>query len=400
LLEPIKSSLFVKETSSALIPRNQSSYSSTSERKEVRIPTATNTTKPLRHNVRPFQDSSKFLPTTSLASRQHCEPGPHQPLSRVSAFTNYANSSDYWTDLKYYPANLPVVCEFNNLLTSATHFPHAMQQFYGCFSYWQEYPNNRPVLLLSHKIQKKLQRNPFLKGTLQVFQSQLQVEVTDKESFTQQNNNSAINPQSITISGGYILKHAKKLNQLVRKELNLPDDSSKSCNQDKPRISILNRRKSVGRSIINAEILSEMPSMKNLSRNDEVLVEYFEGLDFSEQVSFFQSTDILIAPHGAQLTGAAFLDAPCSHLVELFPKVSLSLTGGTVKKTAPGGLICLKYAGLRHSQFLWILGHQFGHILLLSLHVRSFCCKRTSRHLVGSGTGSISQPLSFTGHDC
>lgn len=305
--------------------RDQYSHSSTDERNEERpSDTEDKTISPKQNTTLPPLDSSKFLPTTSLAGRQNCDPGPHQPMSRVNSFPNYANYSDYWADVKDYPNHLSVVCEFNSLLTSATHFPHAMQQLYGCFSYWQAYPNNKPVLLLSNKLQRTLRKNPFVGGILHAFEAQLHVEVTDKESFVQHINSSAIGPQGITVSGGYILKDAKRLNEMVRKDLSLPDDNTTSCDHAKPRIGILNRRKSVGRSIINAEIISGLSSIKSLSQNEGVHVEYFEGLDFDEQVQFFRSIDILISPHGAQLTGVALMDAPCTHLLELFPKVSLS----------------------------------------------------------------------------
>eukprot|EP00980_Cylindrotheca_fusiformis_P019906 scaffold7017_cov134-Cylindrotheca_fusiformis.AAC.1 len=273
LLEPAESSSSHEGERKARIHLNRSSHSSGGDpRNEGRLEGSENTTMPAleQQTVAPLHDPSKFHPTTSLASRQHCHPSPHQPMLRVDVFENYANSSDYWTDLKQYPESLPVVCEFNDMLTSATHFPHAMQQLYGCFSYWQEYPTNTPVLLLSDKVQRKLRKNPFLKGVLQVFQSQLQVEITSNGSFSA-HNNVTIKPQRITVSGGYILNHANKLHEMVQTELNLPGDSSKSCREAKPRIGILNRRKSVGRSIINAEIISEIHSLKNLSRNEEIL---------------------------------------------------------------------------------------------------------------------------------
>ncbi|CAJ1962536.1 unnamed protein product [Cylindrotheca closterium] len=86
--------------------------------------------------------------------------------------------------------------------------------------------------------------------------------------------------QLIEISGGYILNQATQLNHLAANEFQLQNNSDRTCLRKKPRI----------------------------------------GLDFVEQVSFFRSIDILVASHGAQLTGVAFKNARCSHLVELFPK--------------------------------------------------------------------------------
>jgi Glycosyltransferase 61 len=53
-----------------------------------------------------------------------------------------------------------------------------------------------------------------------------------------------------------------------------------------------------------------------------------EGTTFQEQVEFFQSVDILISGHGAQLTGLPFMadnygsssSKSCKQVVELYPK--------------------------------------------------------------------------------
>jgi Glycosyltransferase 61 len=49
-----------------------------------------------------------------------------------------------------------------------------------------------------------------------------------------------------------------------------------------------------------------------------VSVAHFETATFLEQVEFFANTDIVLSPHGAQLTGLAFLPR-CGHILEIFP---------------------------------------------------------------------------------
>jgi hypothetical protein len=39
-----------------------------------------------------------------------------------------------------------------------------------------------------------------------------------------------------------------------------------------------------------------------------------------EQILFFHHHDIIISPHGAQITGIPFMKSPCSIIIELFPK--------------------------------------------------------------------------------
>ena len=45
----------------------------------------------------------------------------------------------------------------------------------------------------------------------------------------------------------------------------------------------------------------------------------FENASFEDQVRFFSTVDILVSPHGAQLTGLAFMPN-CGQILELTPK--------------------------------------------------------------------------------
>jgi len=156
---------------------------------------------------------------------------------------------------------------------------------------------------------------------------------------------------------GYVLSHVEKLNEAVENHFAFEtatatggtavatnaESSSSSTNNDhdhddaavcRPlRIGILNRKPSSGRSIINAEkvvreIVSEIfdgntaahaSSSSSSSSEPPVSLSHFERKDFREQVRFFRGTDLLISPHGAQLTGLPFLaNKPCTRLLEIF----------------------------------------------------------------------------------
>ena len=79
---------------------------------------------------------------------------------------------------------------------------------------------------------------------------------------------------------------------------------------------------------------SSTTTLRNL-----VDVTYLEGKQFHEQIQFFRDTDILIAPHGAGLTGIVFMgndylrrppatrgssssggSKSCKQIMELYPK--------------------------------------------------------------------------------
>jgi Glycosyltransferase 61 len=84
-----------------------------------------------------------------------------------------------------------------------------------------------------------------------------------------------------------------------------------------PRIAILNRHMTSGRHVLNARAIASAIQANFPKLN--VPIVYFENKTFIDQVRFFAAeTDIVIAPHGAQLTGMAFLP-PCAAVLELFP---------------------------------------------------------------------------------
>jgi hypothetical protein len=83
-----------------------------------------------------------------------------------------------------------------------------------------------------------------------------------------------------------------------------------------PVIRILNRRPDHGRTLQNIPQLIEALS-EQLQVHVTVL-DSFEGKSFEEQVEYMASTDILLSPHGAQLTSIPFLPA-CASVTEFFP---------------------------------------------------------------------------------
>jgi hypothetical protein len=279
----------------------------------------------------PPKNSSLFRPTTSLSAE--CTADPHQPLVKIDTFSEYSKATRYFEAAAppAPPARHPnndgsttsAVCEFV-VKENAVHFAHSMQQLYGCFSYWQTYHDagrRLPILILSNKVHAQLKKNAFIKGFLKVLKVELKVQIMTKPNYMEAhggNNQTVI--QTIDVPGGYILSHAETLNQLLQRHYNLSSIATRSCGVT-PRIAILNRRKSVGRSIVNAPKLVD--ALSNYTKNSEIIpIDYFEGRSFQEQVSFFRNVDILLSPHGAQLTGLPFMSGStsCSQLIEVFPK--------------------------------------------------------------------------------
>ena len=283
-----------------------------------------------------------------------------------------------------------------------SHFPHAMQLLYMCYTHWRNNPSRVPVLMHPYEIQdgtngsnsnSNFRSNAFLRGFLELVESQMKVEVLTGEEIQEwlrNNNNTSSTNSSSSIDFettelrrpvGYVLSHVEKLNEMVERHFAFETttsgeaaagatnttatqrSSSTSTNNNNddddddhsttattttvcrlPRIGILNRKPSSARSILNAEevvraIVSGVfegnataaaRASSLLSSPPPVSLYYFEGRDFREQVRFFRGTDLLISPHGAQLTGIPFLassknnnnnnnkNKSCTRLLEIF----------------------------------------------------------------------------------
>jgi hypothetical protein len=66
-------------------------------------------------------------------------------------------------------------------------------------------------------------------------------------------------------------------------------------------------------------IVSSSPSPPSTTSAHPISLVSFDGWSFADQVLFMNSVDVIISPHGAQLTSIPFLP-PCASILELFPQ--------------------------------------------------------------------------------
>jgi hypothetical protein len=178
------------------------------------------------------------------------------------------------------------------------HFPHQMQLLLRCFSYWQAKKVASPVL-----ISKSTRKGPFLEGFYNSLQQVFQVRVID----------SALNDASVkplepgTVSeDGFLVQspiHVKTLRDSILRHHGFTTSAEDSCTRD-PTIGIVNRhnkRKWLNTDVIPANVMTD-----------------FRSSSYLEQIRFMSEVDILISPHGAQLSSLFFMK-PCSSVLELYP---------------------------------------------------------------------------------
>jgi len=85
-----------------------------------------------------------------------------------------------------------------------------------------------------------------------------------------------------------------------------------SALRTQPRIGLLQRRS--GRTLLQEEEL--LVALRELAPTD---VETFESKGFREQMGFMNGHDIVVSPHGAQLTSVPFMP-DCGGVVEVYPR--------------------------------------------------------------------------------
>lgn len=93
--------------------------------------------------------------------------------------------------------------------------------------------------------------------------------------------------------------------------------STTTTTTTKPRITILNRPEEAGRFLLNADELLRALQKAFLDTAQIQLIPHFENVTFLQRVLILAETDLLISPHGPQLTALMFLPR-CSVLLELF----------------------------------------------------------------------------------
>lgn len=108
--------------------------------------------------------------------------------------------------------------------------------------------------------------------------------------------------------------HAEILRTKTAQYLNITMQGCR-VGKDYPVINILNRQRQSTRTLSNAHAVREAVSEFT---DHPVQIAYFEEADFHQQVEFMMQTDILISPHGAQLSTIFFMPS-CGGVVEVFP---------------------------------------------------------------------------------
>jgi Glycosyltransferase 61 len=261
-------------------------------------------------------------------------------------------------------SNSIAICEFRTMDAFSFHFPHTMQQLYRCWSWWRLHVDaaasnaattTMPVLVFPRGQMPK--DNAFLTGFVATLVDAIGLQLVsaanasmvlpqDWRSAAVQPRvpNNLVNPQDIFAmqdpTRPYFAFHqvddAFELRRVVRNHIQpsllyYATQSNgtlhRGVNEDttmvdtalplpRPRIAILNRQST--RQWLNAPALVTRLHHADAATQAIPIVYFHSNTTFAQQVDFFAQVDILISPHGAQLTGIAFMP-PCGAVLEILP---------------------------------------------------------------------------------
>jgi hypothetical protein len=190
---------------------------------------------------------------------------------------------------------------------------------YRCSSWWFANPTKKPILHFEKA--NELYNKPFIRGFLEVLEKGIGLEVVKNHTgpFVMAKDTQKWE-LDIEVTDFAMYDPKRQLRNIFASHiLGQVDKSCHSRRARFPRIAILNRNDKSQRKLVNAEKIAAAIVDAFSDRIMSVPIVYFEKKTFLEQVRFFLETDIVVSPHGAQLTSLAFLPQ-CAALLEFFPK--------------------------------------------------------------------------------
>lgn len=210
-----------------------------------------------------------------------------------------------------------------------------MQQLYRCWSWWQTYPQLPKTLIWNNRY---FALSDYIQTFVDVLvnDKQVNLRIVDGEPDTEFTVSSKMTDRwmdDIELTDYALLKpeHATELSQVFQRHINTSTFQPGGCHNIRnidndtipyPRILILNRSPHTGRTLANSNTVLEQ--IQRQFSGISIREIYFENnITYLQQVQYFMESDIIISPHGAQLTGMIFQPTEskrCSQLLEFLPK--------------------------------------------------------------------------------
>jgi len=233
------------------------------------------------------------------------------------------------------------VCVWNGKSINK-HLPHWLQIVYRCWSWWALHnATHQAVLEIPLESQsywnEALLRSPLAEGLWIDMKEALSIVVIQQDNVTNSTQDKELRAMPIvkdtpwfpTVETAHVLRDYVVGKNFPERPLSGCKNSSAHFQYKNPlenvsipistqishaRIGILDRQGT--RNLLNHEdIVSALQKLTSTP----VLYKTFEGASYLEQIDFYSSVDILVTPHGAQMSGVPFMPS-CGGVLELLPQ--------------------------------------------------------------------------------
>ncbi|KAL7495982.1 hypothetical protein ACHAWT_008310 [Skeletonema menzelii] len=201
------------------------------------------------------------------------------------------------------------------------HHPHFVQELLRCFSLWESQPSHHPRVLYVPRRQfwRKMgnladfdKQFPISSGILRTLMRSYNVTVTNSWNAGTPLKVQNMMEKDETISP---FAMASREHAIKWKDLFVPPEEELTSRQAKERLKIAVVNRPATRKLLNA-----MDARDNLAAafpEHDVFEHHLNGT-LQEMIDLFPMVDVLVSPHGSQLTGMMFMQK-CSAVLEMFP---------------------------------------------------------------------------------
>jgi FkbM family methyltransferase len=262
-------------------------------------------------------------PSCNCSNLQFYEPITNFTLQDVFTLSSSLSSEKPSTE---------AVCIWNGTRLHQ-HLPHWLQYMYRCWNWWMLHNETHQAVLEIPTTSKPFFDHglnvPLSNGLWDLIKEAFSVKVIVTENSTESNTTiqdyrrQAATPNVLHTPWFLDADMAHGLREYVMGKIFSVRPLS-GCHKlahyakakEKPavRIGVLDRKKT--RHLLNhAELVAALGNLTSLP----VSYATFEGVSFEKQVGFYSSVDVLVTPHGAQLSGVPFMPT-CGCVLELLPK--------------------------------------------------------------------------------
>lgn len=257
----------------------------------------------------------------SIIHNSSCQTEPGSELIFTTNASVFPHSPEFTSISTLFPRFNYSQPKFACWYACPMHHPHFVQELFRCFSLWEIQPSHHPRVLYVPKRQfwRKIgnlaifdKQFPISSGILRTLMNSYNVTVTNSW-----NDGTPLRVQEMMEKDGSVspFAMASREHAVKWRDLFVPPEEEPTSRRAKKRLKIAVVNRPVARKLLNA--IDARDNIAAAFPEHDVFEHHLNGT-LQEMIDFFPMVDVLVSPHGSQLTGIMFMQR-CSAVLEMFP---------------------------------------------------------------------------------